>query len=246
MTRCGVMVTGGAGAIGVQLARAFAEKGYLVAVVDRDEAQVEAAVSGLRGEGHTGIVADLATTDLDDLMIEASDQIDTISTLVHAAAVLLRRDSIFDVTDADLDLQVSVNFTTSFRLNRAFAKLLISNNRPGSIVNFVSQGWWTGGFGGSIVYNASKGAVVTMTKGLARTLAEHNIRVNAVAPGMVDTPMLREGMTEHGMDALISATPMKRLAQPSEMCGAALFLASDEASFITGSVVNVSGGFLMY
>ncbi|MDZ4045883.1 MAG: SDR family oxidoreductase, partial [Rhodoglobus sp.] len=116
----------------------------------------------------------------------------------------------------------------------------------GAIVNFTSQGWWTGGFGGSVVYNASKGGVSTLTKGLARSFAPHGIRVNAVAPGGVDTQMMNEGMSEEAMAAFLAMVPLGRLAQGEELAGAVVFLASDAASFITGSIINISGGQLMY
>jgi len=117
---------------------------------------------------------------------------------------------------------------------------------PREIVNFTSQGWWTGGFGGSVVYAASKGGVTTLTKGLARSFAPSGVRVNAVSPGGVDTPMMNEGMSEEAMAAFLAMVPLGRVAQTDELAGAVLFLASDAASFVTGSVINVSGGQLMY
>ena len=241
-----VMITGAAGAIGAEVARAFAGAGTRVIAIDRDGKSLEQLMSTLRGDGHQMLAVDLAATDVDGLVQSAAEAMGGLDALVHVAAVLVRRDTIFDITDEDLELQIGINFTTTFRLNRAAARVMIDSGSGGSIVNFVSQGWWTGGFGGSVIYNASKGAIVTMTRGLARTLAPHNIRVNAVSPGMVDTPMLRTGLSDQGLQDLVSATPMKRLAAPSEMTGAAVFLTSEQASFITGSVINVSGGFLMY
>ena len=97
-----------------------------------------------------------------------------------------------------------------------------------------------------MVYAASKGGVVSMTKGLARSFAPDGVRVNSVSPGGVDTSMMLGGMTEEGLKAFVAMIPMGRLAEPEEMVGAVLFLASDAASFVTGTVVNVSGGQLMY
>lgn len=96
------------------------------------------------------------------------------------------------------------------------------------------------------MYAASKGGVVSMTKGLARSFAPDGVRVNSVSPGGVDTSMMRGGMTEAGLKTFVEMIPMGRLAEPGEMVGAVLFLASDAASFMTGTVVNVSGGQLMY
>ncbi len=200
----------------------------------------------LGGGQHLFRAIDLLDCDIDAVVADCAREAGGLRALVHAAAVLRRRTSIFDVTDEDLELQVNLNFTGTFRINRAAARHFIDSGRGGSIVNFSSQGWWTGGFGGSVVYNATKGAVVTMTRGLARNLAPHGIRVNAIAPGMVDTAMLRDGLTDEALADVVAATPMRRLGAPAEMAGAAIFLCSDQATFITGAVINVSGGFLMY
>jgi NAD(P)-dependent dehydrogenase (short-subunit alcohol dehydrogenase family) len=105
----------------------------------------------------------------------------------------------------------------------------------------------SGGFGGSVVYNATKGAVTTMTRGMARSWAPRGIRVNAVAPGLVETPMLvGPQTTPDEVEALAASIPMGRLGQPGDHVGATVFLASDMARYMTGATVNVSGGFLMY
>lgn len=169
-----------------------------------------------------------------------------VRALAHLAAVLVRRASIDEVSDEDWDLQHDVNLKATFFLNRAFAQHLRAAGRGGAIVDFTSQGWWTGGYGGSVVYSASKGGVVSLVRGLARSLAPDGIRVNAVAPGGVDTPMLREGMTDEALADFQALIPLGRLADPSELAGTVVFLCSDHASFITGATVNVSGGQLMY
>ena len=103
------------------------------------------------------------------------------------------------------------------------------------------------GLAGRSVYNAGKGAITTMTRGLARSWADHGIRVNSVAPGLVETPMLGlNRMSDGQIDDLVSGIPLKRLAQPEDHTGATLFLASDHAAYMTGATINVSGGFLMY
>jgi NAD(P)-dependent dehydrogenase (short-subunit alcohol dehydrogenase family) len=160
--------------------------------------------------------------------------------------VLVRRSDVGEVTEEDWDLQHDVNLKACFFLNRAAAQLMREQGRGGRLVNFTSQGWWTGGFGGSVVYAASKGGVVSLTRGLARTLAPDGITVNAVSPGAADTSMMRDGASEEDLAAFVRMVPLGRMAQPSEMSGIVLFLASDHASYITGATVNVSGGQLMY
>jgi NAD(P)-dependent dehydrogenase (short-subunit alcohol dehydrogenase family) len=113
-------------------------------------------------------------------------------------------------------------------------------------VNFTSQGWWTGGFGGSVAYAASKGGIVSLTKGLARSFAPLGIRVNAVSPGGVDTMMMTGTQTKQELSDFVSMIPLGRLATPDELTGAVLFLASDASTYVTGTVMNVSGGQLMY
>ena len=119
-----------------------------------------------------------------------------LDVLVCAAAVLVRRTNVEDVSEADWDYQHDINLKSTFFLNQAAAPLLGRQGRGGRIVNFTSQGWWSGGFGGSVAYAASKGGIVSMTRGLARSLAKDNITVNAVSPGAADTAMMRSGMTD--------------------------------------------------
>jgi NAD(P)-dependent dehydrogenase (short-subunit alcohol dehydrogenase family) len=160
--------------------------------------------------------------------------------------VLRRRHDITEIDEADWDAQVDVNFKATFFLDRAFAERLRESGRPGAIVNFSSQGWWTGGFGGSVVYNATKGGIVTLTRGLARSYGAAGIRVNSVAPGLVDTPMLRDGMADEVLQGLVDQVPLGRMAAPAEVAPAVVFLASDHARYITGTTLNISGGWLMY
>ena len=104
----------------------------------------------------------------------------------------------------------------------------------------------TGGFGGSVVYAATKGGIVSMTRGMARTYAPSGVRVNTVSPGGVDTPMMVDGLTDEALAGFVAGIPLGRLAEPGELAGAVVFLASDHARYITGATINVSGGFLMY
>jgi NAD(P)-dependent dehydrogenase (short-subunit alcohol dehydrogenase family) len=123
---------------------------------------------------------------------------------------------------------------------------MVENRTQGKIIAFSSQGWWSGGFGGSVVYCASKGGIVSMVRGLSRTLGPSGITVNAIAPGLVDTPMLMDDLSGETFEALKQQTPLQRVAEPSEIASVVVFLASDHASYISGATINVSGGFLMY
>jgi NAD(P)-dependent dehydrogenase (short-subunit alcohol dehydrogenase family) len=243
----GVLVTGAVGGIGSAVARAFAASGARVAAVDLAEQEARALAASLPGEGHVGIAADLADVGRHDALVaKAEDAVGSLLALAHLAAVLRRRHDIRDVDERDWDVQSDVNLKATFFLNRAFAERLRSAGRPGAIVNFSSQGWWTGGFGGSVVYNATKGGIVTMTRGLARTYAPAGIRVNAVAPGLVDTAMLRDDLAPDVLEGLVEQVPLRRPASPEEVAPAVVFLASEHAAYITGVTLNISGGWLMY
>lgn len=243
----GVIVTGAVGGIGAAVAHAFAASGARVAAIDLSERAAVDLAASIPGEGHVGIGADLSSIDLlPALMQEAEEAVGPLVALAHLAAVLRRRHAVTEIDEADWDAQVDVNFKATFFLNRAFAERLRNSGRRGAIVNFSSQGWWTGGFGGSIVYNATKGGIVTMTRGLARTYAAAGIRVNAVAPGLVDTAMLRDDLAADVLQGLVDQVPLGRMATAEEVAPAVVFLASEHAGYITGATLNISGGWLMY
>lgn len=241
-----VVVTGAAGGIGRSVTRAFAEAGAHVVAVDLPGSPVAEVVSSLPGGPHLGLEANLLDLSSHAGIFERANELAPFAALAHLAAVLRRAVTVDDVTEEDWDLQLDVNLKVTFFLGRAAHSAFRAAGTPGAIVNFTSQGWWTGGFGGSVVYNASKGGVTTLTKGLARSFAASGVRVNAVAPGGVDTPMMNEGMSPEAMASFLSMVPLGRLAQTDELAGAVVFLASDAASFVTGAVINVSGGQLMY
>jgi NAD(P)-dependent dehydrogenase (short-subunit alcohol dehydrogenase family) len=242
-----VLLTGGAGGIGREVALAFAAAGARVAVVDLVEEKVKAVVGELEGGPHLPLAADLRKLSNHAAVFDAATKaFGGLDVLVCTAAVLVRRDSVDEVSEADWDLQHDVNLKATFFLNQAAGRIFREQGRGGRIINFTSQGWWSGGFGGSVAYAASKGGIVSMTRGLARTYAKDGITVNAVSPGAADTAMMRSGLTDEQVAGFVATIPLGRMAAPSELAGTVLFLASDHASYITGATINVSGGWLMY
>jgi NAD(P)-dependent dehydrogenase (short-subunit alcohol dehydrogenase family) len=244
----GVVVTGAAGGIGSATARMFAQEGARVLAVDLDQDAVEAVASTFpEPDRHLAVGADLRDlASHEPLLGRAVETFGTFDVLAHCAAVLRRRFTIDEVTEDDWDFQIGVNLKATFFLNRTAATVLRDRGRGGRIVNFSSQGWWTGGFGGSVVYAASKGGVTSMTRGLARTYAKDGITVNVVSPGGVDTPMMTANQTDEQLLGFLEMVPIGRLATPEEIAGAVVFLASEQGRYITGATLNVSGGQLMY
>jgi NAD(P)-dependent dehydrogenase (short-subunit alcohol dehydrogenase family) len=243
----GVILTGATGGIGAAVARGFAATGAKVMAVDLDQARLDEVVGGLEGTGHIGVAADLRDLGTHEALVQrAVDELGGVYVLANLAAVLRRRGSLDEVTEDDWDLQHDVNLKSAFFLARAAGNAMIAGGQGGRIVLFSSQGWWTGGFGGSVAYASTKGGVTTMCRGLARTFGPHRITVNCVSPGQVHTPMLMTGLAPEIYETMKKQTPLGYVAEPEEMAGPVVFLASDHASYITGATLNVSGGFLMY
>jgi len=243
----GVMVTGAAGGIGKEVAKAFSTTGARVMVVDLEQAAADSVLPELDGEGHVAVAADMThIAGHEGLIRRARDELGSLYVLAHLAAVLRRRTSVDEITEDDWDFQIDTNLKAAFFLCRAAARSMVEQGRGGRIITFTSQGWWTGGFGGSVVYAASKGGITSMTRGLARTYGPNQITVNAVSPGQARTRMLMEGLNPAVLESMTKATPLGRVAEPEEIAGTVVFLASDHARFITGATINVSGGFLMY
>ena len=243
----GIIVTGAAGGIGRACAQALSATGARILAVDLDQAKVDEVVAGLEGTGHLGMAANLGDHATHAQLVErARSAFGNLYCLTHTAAVLRRRGSLDEVTEEDWDLQHDINLKASFFLCRTVATSLIAQGQGGRIILFSSQGWWTGGFGGSVAYAATKGGITSMCRGLARTYGPHRITVNCVSPGQVHTPMLMTGLSPEVYENMKKQTPLGYVAEPSEMAGPVVFLASDHASYITGSTINASGGFLMY
>lgn len=243
-----IIVTGAAGGIGCAVTKTLLELGANVTAIDRNADALEVAFKDQNQSlGKLRYVAaDLGDLDGHDAVVEAALESGPIAGLVHCAAVIVRRADINDVSVADWDLQNDVNLRATFFLCRRIAEEMRKAGTRGSIVTFASQAWWTGGFGGSVAYAATKGGVVALTRGLARAYGSFGITVNCVSPGQARTEMLLSGLDESVLEALTFQTPLARIAEPAEVANVAVFLLSENASFITGSTLNVSGGFLMY
>jgi NAD(P)-dependent dehydrogenase (short-subunit alcohol dehydrogenase family) len=242
-----VVVTGAGGGIGSAVARAFADAGARVCAVDVQEDALAELVPALPGGPHRYEAIDLRDlSGHEPLLRRTIEELGGFWALANLAAVLIRRNDVDEVTEEDWDFQHDVNLKAAFFLNRTAAQILRERGVGGRMINFSSQGWWTGGFGGSVVYSATKGGVVSMCRGLARTYAKDGITVNSVSPGAVDTPMMRGGLSDEQLQASLAMIPLGYMAEPADLAGTVVFLASDQARYITGATINVSGGWLMY
>ena len=241
-----VIVTGAAGGIGSAVVRMAVANGMNVLAVDVARDRLDAVVGTIAPpEAVAAYVADLAETSAIPAIVEAAvDRFGSIHGLVHAAAILRRQMEITEITEADWDVQVNVNQRGSWFLGREVAETLRRQGDGGSIVLFASAGAFTGGLGGSWVYSSTKGAVVTMVRGFARTYAPHGIRVNAISPGTTNTEMLTRDLPSERLDAINAMVPMKRVAEPEEMATVALFLLSNWASYVAGVTLDVDGAMM--
>jgi NAD(P)-dependent dehydrogenase (short-subunit alcohol dehydrogenase family) len=243
----GVIVTGAAGGIGRAVCAAFADAGARVLATDLEQGALDELVARLDGEGHLARAADLR--DLEGhagLVAAAVEAFGGVYALIHVAAVIRRQYDIDEVTEADWDFQHDVNLKASFFLCRAAGNAMAAGGRGGRIVTFTSQAWQSGGMAGSIAYSATKGGIVTLTRGLARTYASAGITVNTISPGSIETPMITENMDPVADAAMRSLILLGRRGEPDEIAPVAVFLASDHARYITGATLNVSGGMLLY
>jgi NAD(P)-dependent dehydrogenase (short-subunit alcohol dehydrogenase family) len=241
-----VVCTGAAGGIGRATAALFAREGARVLCVERTEALARTAVDGLVGSGHASVSCDLRDSASAATIIEAAlDALGDIDVLAHLAATLVSSPT-SSVTLEDWDLHMEVNARGSFFLAREAAAQMQASGRGGRIVLVTSGAWLSGGMPDRLAYASSKGAVTTMARGLAKAYGPDGITVNAIAPGLVDTQMMTRGLDPAMRADLEAATPLGRFARPEEIAACIVFLASDQASFVSGATLNVSGGFTLY
>lgn len=246
LTDRGVIVTGAASGIGRAACFGFASAGARVFAVDVNSEGLKDTVASLPHRGHTSYTYDLADIrGLEGLVEDAIQDLGQLWALINVAAVL-RRQSLEEVSEADWDRQLTVNLKSAFFLDRAVGTRLVEAGEGGRIVNFTSAGFLKGPMAGSHAYVASKGGIVSMTRGFARAYGPHGILCNTVSPGQTDTPMQRNDNPPETLEAVTRSCPLGRMAQPAEIASVAVFLASSHASFINGATINVSGGSVMY
>jgi NAD(P)-dependent dehydrogenase (short-subunit alcohol dehydrogenase family) len=236
------LVTGGASGIGRATAETFAREGARVLVADYAEGESETvrAIKNAGGDARyvrVDVSDSAQVTRMVDTALEAWGRIDI---LFNGAAVLAYGTAI-DMDEKDWTRIISVNLTGTFLCCKAVLPHMVRQG-SGSIINVASTTGAHDACARAVAYVSSKGGVTLLTRAMAIDHAKQGIRVNALCPGPTDTAMLRNALTPDQLEAFAKTYPMGRLGRPEELASAALFLASDEAYFVTGSAMYVDGG----
>lgn len=239
------IVTGSARGIGKAIAQRFFQEGAAVAVNDVNLEKAEEIVHEAKSQGGKALAvrADVSNEkEVEEMVKSVHSKFGRIDILVNNAGII-KRGSTEDHSYEDWDRVIAVNLRGTYNCSKAVIPIM-KKQKYGKIVNISSIAGKAGDIASAPSYGSSKGAINALTKSLARELAGYGICVNAVAPHAIETEMSAE-WSDDKRRQLMSQIPLKRLGRPEEVAAAVLFLASDEASFITGEIVDVNGGYLM-
>jgi len=239
------IVTGGARGIGETIASTFLREGAKVAIIDSDKERLE-FLKKETGKKHKEVIAipcDITKSgDVKEMVDQVRKEFGRIDILVNNAGII-RRGTIETVTEEDWDRVIEVNLKGTFNCCKAVAGIM-KQQGYGKIINVSSIAGKMGDITSAPGYGPSKAGVDALTKTLARQLAQYGINVNGVAPHAIETEMSAQWSDERRKE-IIASIPLGRLGRPEDVANAVLFLASDEASFITGEILDVNGGALM-
>ena len=242
------LVTGASSGIGRAAAEALAANGARVAInFHHNEAGAEAARATIAEGGGKAIIAQADVTQASQVqsLVELTvSEFGPIDILVNNAGSLIERLKILELTEERWDEVIDLNLKSAFLCSRAVAASMMER-KTGAIINVSSIAGRNGGALGSIHYSAAKGGVITFTKGLAKELAPFGVRVNAISPGVIDTPYHEQFSSPEMMKTYAGMIPLGRVGTPAEVGKVICFLASDAASYLAGETIEINGGMFM-
>src|SRR5450631_1925540 len=238
------VVTGGNGGIGRGIVLGLAEAGAAVAVLGRNDAKNQRVLSELKAIGVPSLAVTLDVTDraaLEHALHRVESELGGIGILVNNAGNVSLSGGVLNEKPEDWDSVIETQLNAVFLLSKLAAQSMVSRKR-GKIINIGSMYSF---FGSGLIpsYSAAKGAIVQLTKSMAIELAPHNIQVNAIAPGWIETDMTAPVRTIPLNDEILARTPAGRWGQPEEIAGTAVYLASRASDFVTGATIRVDGGY---
>ncbi len=235
------LITGAARGIGLACAKRFIAEGAKVVLADIDDKEGAAGAKALGSNAHF-VRCDVGDTkDVAALIDTAEKKIGGVDILVNNAGIVHGADFL-DLSEADFDRVLRVNLKGAFLVAQAVAKKMVARKQPGAIVNMASINSAVA-IGNQIPYSISKGGILQLTRAMALSLAPYDIRVNAIGPGSIMTDLLKSVASDkEAKRRILSRTPLGRIGTPEEVAGVAAFLASDDASYITGEIIYVDGG----
>ncbi|XP_052674992.1 estradiol 17-beta-dehydrogenase 8-like isoform X2 [Crassostrea angulata] len=239
------VVTGAGSGIGRAVCRVFASEGATVIGADMNEKGMEETLSMIKDTGdHQSYQCDVSSSaSVNNLLDKIKEKYSSAPQVAVNSAGITRDRTMMKLTEEDFDKVVNVNLKGTWLLNKAVGKAMLTNKVQGSIVNISSLVGKTGNIG-QTNYAASKAGVIGITKSMAKEMGKFNIRVNAVLPGFIETPMT-ETVPENLMQMTKLLIPLGRLGNPEEIANTCAFLASDKSSYITGATIEVTGGLFM-
>lgn len=244
------LITGGASGIGKAIAEALAKEGAKICIADLSQKKCDQVAAEI-GRDAIGLEIDVCSQASIDSVVDAVvHHFGAINVLINSAGVFGMQ-SVIDITPEEFDRIVGVNTRGTLFVSQAVIKAMLKGNNLGSIINIVS-GAGRKASPGAAVYSLSKAAVINFTQCAAQELAKNNIRVNAIAPGTTDTPMwedvrriFKDVQGGSPDEAIVAETPASRLGVPADFVGAAIYLASDESSFMLGQTLSIDGGYVL-
>lgn len=242
------IVTGAASGIGRATVQAFVNCGAAVTInFNRNESGAELLRKQITDSGGKVITVQADVTQaagVEALIKKTKDEFGAVDVLVNNAGSLIERLRILDMSEERWDQVIDLNLKSAYLCSKAVAPTMIEQ-KSGVIINLSSIAGRNGGALGSMHYAAAKGGLISFTKGLAKELAPHGIRVNAVAPGVIDTPYHEQFSTPEMMKNYVSAIPLGRVGTSEDVAKVIAFLASDAAGYLVGETIEVNGGMYM-